>query len=112
MPPTVPMALTRQRVVLQITRAEMMLIESRAREAGVSVANYFRSLAGLPPLSAGRPTRAQMEEEQDRACGNFSRGRGSIRRRTSPLTSPGSTSTSDGCHVSGLGALYAQVTEL
>jgi hypothetical protein len=33
----------------------------------MTVPNYFRSLAGLPPLSAGRPTRAQMEEEQDRA---------------------------------------------
>jgi hypothetical protein len=67
MPPTVPMALTRQRVVLQVTRAEMLMIESKAKEAGMTVSNYFRSLAGLPPLSAGRPTRAQMEEEQDRA---------------------------------------------
>ena len=67
MPTTVPIALTRQRVVLQVNRAEIMLIESKAKEAGMSVANYFRSLAGLPPVSAGRPTRAQMEEEQDRA---------------------------------------------
>ena len=67
MPTTVPMALTRQRVVLQVNRAEMMLIESKAKEAGMSVANYFRSLAGLPPVSAGRPTRTQMEGEQDRA---------------------------------------------
>jgi hypothetical protein len=67
MPTTVPMALTRQRVVLQVTRAEMMLIESKAKEAGMTVPNYFRSLAGLPLLSAGRPTRVQMEEEQDRA---------------------------------------------
>jgi len=33
----------------------------------MTVANYFQSLAGLPPLSSGRLTRAQMEEEQDRA---------------------------------------------
>jgi hypothetical protein len=67
MPTTVPMALTRQRVVLQVNRAEMMLIESKAKEAGMTVTNYFRSLAGLPLLTAGRATRAQMEEEQDRA---------------------------------------------
>ncbi len=75
MPNTVPMALTRQRVVLQVTRAEMMLVESKAKAAGMSVGNYFRSLAGLPP-PAGRPTRAQMEAEQDRAW--------EIRRSSSP----------------------------
>jgi len=65
MPTTVPMALTRQRVAFQVNRAEMMVVESKA--AGMTVANYFQSLAGLPPLSSGRLTRAQMEEEQDRA---------------------------------------------
>jgi len=45
----------------------MMLIESKAKAAGLSVANYVRSLLGLPERSAGRPTRAQMEGEQDRA---------------------------------------------
>jgi len=70
MPTTVPMALTRQRVVLQVNRAEMMLIESKSKGAGMSVSNYFRFLAGLPPLSAGRPTRAQMEHEQGSSVGN------------------------------------------
>jgi hypothetical protein len=36
MPPTLPMALTRQRIVLQVTRAEMLLIESKAKEAGMA----------------------------------------------------------------------------
>jgi len=45
----------------------MMLIESKARAAGMSVGNYVRSLLGLPERTAGRPTRAQMEAEQDQA---------------------------------------------
>ena len=57
----------RQTLRAQVNRAEMMLIESKARAAGMSVGNYIRSLAGLPERSAGRPTRAQMEVEQDQA---------------------------------------------
>lgn len=64
---TLPQALTRQTLRAQVNRAEMMLIESRARAAGLSVGNYVRSLLGLPERSAGRPTRALMEAEQDHA---------------------------------------------
>lgn len=64
---TLPQALTRQTLRAQVNRAEMMLIESKARASGLSVANYVRSLLGLPERSAGRPTRAQMEAEQDHA---------------------------------------------
>ena len=67
MPTTLPLALTRQTLRAQVNRAEMMLIESKARAAGLSVGNYVRSLLGLPERSAGRPTRAQMEAEQDHA---------------------------------------------
>lgn len=67
MPITLPLALTRQTVRAQVNRAEMMLIESKARAAGLSVGNYIRFLLGLPERSAGRPTRAQMEAEQDHA---------------------------------------------
>src|SRR5579872_2788787 len=64
---TLPQALTRQTLRAQVNRAEMMLIESKARASGLSVGNYVRSLLGLPERSAGRPTRAQMEAEQDHA---------------------------------------------
>jgi hypothetical protein len=67
MPPTLPLGLTRQTLRAQVNRAEMMLIESKARSAGMSVGNYVRSLLELPERSAGRPTRAQMEAEQDQA---------------------------------------------
>ena len=67
MPTTLPLALTRQTLRAQVNRAEMMLIESKAKAAGMSVGNYLRSLLGLPERSAGRPTRAQMEAEQDHA---------------------------------------------
>lgn len=67
MPPTLPRALTRQTLRAQVNRAEMMLIESKAKAAGMSVGNYVRSLLGLPERIAGRPTRAQMEAEQDHA---------------------------------------------
>ena len=67
MPTTLPLALTRQTLRAQVNRAEMMLIESKARAAGLSVGNYVRSLIGLPERSPGRPTRAQMEAEQDHA---------------------------------------------
>lgn len=67
MPTTLPLALTRQTLRAQVNRAEMMLIESKAKAAGLSVGNYVRSLLGLPERSAGRPTRAQMEAEQDHA---------------------------------------------
>lgn len=67
MPTSLPLALTRQTLRAQVNRAEMMLIESKARAAGMSVGNYVRSLLGLPERSAGRPTRAQMEAEQDHA---------------------------------------------
>jgi hypothetical protein len=43
----------------------MMLIESKARAAGMSVGKYVRSQLGLPERAAGRPPRAQMEAEQD-----------------------------------------------
>jgi hypothetical protein len=67
MPTTLPLALTHQTLRAQVNRAEVMLIESKARAAGLSVGNYVRSLLGLPERSAGRPTRAQMEAEQDGA---------------------------------------------
>ncbi len=51
--PTLPLALTRQTIRAQVNRAEMMLIESKAQAAGLSVANYIRSLLGLPERSAG-----------------------------------------------------------
>jgi hypothetical protein len=61
---TLPLALTRQTLRALVNRAEMMLIESKARAAGLSVGNFVRSLLGLPE-PAGRPTRTQMEAEQD-----------------------------------------------
>jgi hypothetical protein len=67
MPTALPLALTRQTLRTQVDRAEMLLIESKAKAAAMSVNNYVRSLLGLPERSAGRPTRAQMETEQDRA---------------------------------------------
>ena len=67
MPTALPQALTRQILRTQVDRAEMLLIESKARAAAMSVNNYVRSLLGLPERSAGRPTRVQMEAEQDRA---------------------------------------------
>ncbi len=67
MPTTLPVALTRQTLRAQVNRAEMMLIESKAKAAGMSVGNYIRSVLGLPERAAGRPTRAQMESEQDAA---------------------------------------------
>jgi hypothetical protein len=46
----------------------MMLIESKVKAADLSVANYVRSPPWVYRLrSAGRPTRAQMEAEQDHA---------------------------------------------
>jgi len=65
--PALPLALTRQTLRSQVNRAEMMLIESKARAAGMSVGNCVRSLLGLPERTAGRPTRVQMEAEQDHA---------------------------------------------
>jgi hypothetical protein len=62
-----PLALTRQTLRAQVNRAEMMWIESKARAAGMSVGNYIRSLLGLPERPAGRPTRGQIEAEQDHA---------------------------------------------
>ena len=65
--PSLPLALTRQTLRAQVNRAEIVLIESKARAAGMSVGDYIRSLVGLPERSAGRPTRAHMEVEQDQA---------------------------------------------
>ncbi len=67
MPTTLPVALTRQTLRAQVNRAEMMLIESKAKASGLSVGNYVRSLLGLPEHAPGRPTRTQMESEQDAA---------------------------------------------
>lgn len=67
MPTTLPLALIRQTLRAQVNRAEMMLIDSKAKAASMSVGNYIRSLLGLPERSAGRPTRAHMEAEQDQA---------------------------------------------
>ena len=58
MPTALPLALTRQTLRTQIDRAESMLIESKARAAGLSVGNYVRSQLGLPQRAAGRQTRA------------------------------------------------------
>jgi hypothetical protein len=94
MPTTVPMALTRQRVVLQVNRAEMMLIESKAKEAGMTVPNYFRSLAGLPRYQqADRPARRWRRSRiaRGRSCTRWA----STLRRSSPLTSPGWTIIGD-----------------
>lgn len=65
MPSALPMALGRQQLRCQVNRAEMMLIEAKAREEGRSVANYVRSRLGLPDRNAGRPTVGQLEVEQD-----------------------------------------------
>jgi hypothetical protein len=61
------MALIRHLLRCQVNRAEMMLIEARAREEGKSVANYVRSRLGLPDRNAGRPTVGQLKVEQDQA---------------------------------------------
>ena len=67
MPTALPLALTRRALRTNVDHAEMMLIESNAKAASMSVGNYVRSALGLPERFVGRPTRAQMEEEQDRA---------------------------------------------
>jgi hypothetical protein len=67
MPSVLPVALGRQQLRCQVNRAEMMLIEARAREEGKSVANYVRSRLGLPERNAGRLTAGQLEAEQDQA---------------------------------------------
>lgn len=67
MPSVLPIALTRQQLRCQVNRAEMMLIEAKARAEGKSVANYVRSKLGLPDRIAGRPTLTQLEAEQDQA---------------------------------------------
>jgi hypothetical protein len=67
MPSALPVALARQQIRCQVNRAEMMLIEAKAREEGKSVANYVRSRLGLPDRNAGRPSVSQLEVEQDRA---------------------------------------------
>ncbi len=67
MPTMLPLALTRVTLHTQANRAEMMLVESKAKAAGLSVGNYVRSMLGLPERAAGRPTRAQMEAAQDHA---------------------------------------------
>lgn len=67
MPSVLPAALGRQQLRCQVNRAEMMLIEARAREEGKSVANYIRSRLGLPERNAGRLTVGQLEAEQDQA---------------------------------------------
>jgi hypothetical protein len=65
--PTLPAGLARQTVRFQVNRAEMLRVEAKAREAGMSVGNYIRAALGLPERSAGRPTRSQLEAEQDQA---------------------------------------------
>lgn len=67
MPSVLPVALGRQQLRCQVNRAELMLIEAKAREEGKSVANYVRSRLGLPERNAGRPTLTQLEAEQDQA---------------------------------------------
>lgn len=67
MPSVLPMALARQQLRCQVNRAEMMLIEAKARAEGRSVANYVRSKLGLPDRNAGRPALDQLEREQDQA---------------------------------------------
>jgi hypothetical protein len=67
MPSVLPVALGRQQLRCQVNRAEMMLIEAKARAEGKSVANYVRSRLGLPERNAGRPTVTQLEAEQDQA---------------------------------------------
>ncbi len=62
-----PQALIRHTLRTQVNHAEMMFIESKAKAAGMSVGHYLRSLLGLPERAAGRPTRAQLEAEQDQA---------------------------------------------
>jgi hypothetical protein len=51
----------------RFNHAERKLIEAKAREAGMSVANYLRTCAGLPERTSGRPTVEQLEAEQDQA---------------------------------------------
>jgi hypothetical protein len=66
-PSALPPGLVRQSLRFQVNRAEMMFIEAKARESGMSVANYVRAKLGFPERGAGRPTRAQLEQEQDQA---------------------------------------------
>jgi hypothetical protein len=62
-----PLALNRVRMGFQASDAERRMLEAKAREAGVSVANYLRISAGLPERTAGRPGVEQLEVEQDQA---------------------------------------------
>lgn len=55
MPTALPLALTRQTLRTQADRAEMLLIESKAKAAAMSVNNYVRSLPG-PSGKLRRPT--------------------------------------------------------
>jgi len=62
-----PMGLARETIRFQVNHADRRLLEAKAREAGISVANYLRASAGLPERAAGRPTVEQLEAEQDQA---------------------------------------------
>ena len=61
------MGLARETIRFQVNHAERRLLEAMAREAGMSVANYLRTRAGLPERQAGRPAVEQLEAEQDQA---------------------------------------------
>jgi len=61
------MGLARETIRFQVNHADRRLLEAKAREAGISVANYLRASAGLPERAAGRPTVEQLEAEQDQA---------------------------------------------
>jgi len=62
-----PMGLARETIRFQVNHAERRLLEAKAREAGMSVANYLRTRVGLPERQAGRPMVEQLDAEQDQA---------------------------------------------
>jgi hypothetical protein len=67
MPATLPLALIRQTIHVRVNRAEMMALEAKAKETNMSVANYVRTVLGLPERTPGRPSADQLEREQDEA---------------------------------------------
>jgi hypothetical protein len=49
---------------------EQSVLEERARRAGLTLSNYFRALAGMPPISAGRPSPVQELKREEWVRGN------------------------------------------
>jgi hypothetical protein len=62
-----PQGLTRHLIRRRVNHAEWLTIERQAHEAHVSVANFIRVRLGLPERNTGRPSREDLEREQDEA---------------------------------------------